>query len=140
MEKPKGGLLNVLVIENEPFFLRLLSQFLTTAGYRVEAAADAKKGIERFETSRFDAVVIDLLLGEGTGWEVIEAIRGKDAVVGTILLSAVAEQLNRDVVRARGFDLVLDKPVEANTLREAVAEVSRLKAARLAAIGRDRYK
>ena len=140
MEKPEGSRLNVLVIENEPFFLRLLSQFLTTAGYRVEVAADAREGIKRFEQSRFDAVVIDFLLGELTGWEVIKAIRGKDSVVGTILLSAVAEQLNRDVVRARGFDLILDKPVEANVLREAVAEVSRLKAARLAAIGRDKYK
>ena len=42
--------------------------------------------------------------------------------------------LDKELARARGFDLVLGKPVEPDALREAVVKVSSLKAARLAAI------
>lgn len=128
------GRRHVLIIEDEPFFLQLVSESLTSVGYPVEAAPDAREGLRRFERSRYDAVIVDLLLGETTGWEVIEAIRSRDPAVGTILLSALSEDLDEELARARGFDVVLGKPIEADKLREAVAEVSALKLARLAAM------
>lgn len=128
----EGGRRNVLIIDDEPLFLRFAAQALTSTGCSVETATDAREGLQRFEKSRFDAVVIDLLLRETTGWEVVAAVRGRDPAVGTILISALAEELDEALARARGFDLVLSKPVEADALREAVAEVSRLRLARLA--------
>lgn len=130
----EGGRRNVLIIDDEPLFLRFAAQALTSAGYSAETATDAREGLRRFEKGRYDAVIIDLLLREMTGWEVVEAVRDRDPAVGTILISAIAEELDEGLARARGFDLVLSKPVKPDALREAVAEVSRLKLARLAAM------
>lgn len=122
----------MLIIDDEPLFLRFAAQALTSGGYHVETATDAREGMRRFEKSRYDAVIIDLLLGETTGWEVVDAVRRQDPAVGTILISAADEELDEARARARGFDRVLSKPVTPDALGEAVAEVSRLKLARLA--------
>lgn len=121
----------MLVIDDEPLFLRFAAQALAAGGYHVETATDAREGMQRLEQSRYDAVIIDLLLRDTTGWDVVEAVRRQDRAVGTILVSAAEEELDETRARRHGFDRVLSKPVEPDALRAAVTEVSRLAMARL---------
>jgi CheY-like chemotaxis protein len=51
---------NILVVEDEPASLELLSHFLRKEGYRVSEASDGAEAIELLGTSRFDLVLTDI--------------------------------------------------------------------------------
>ena len=53
-------LMNILVVEDEPASLKLLSHFLRKEGYRVSEASDGAEAIELLGTSRFDLVLTDI--------------------------------------------------------------------------------
>jgi two-component system, OmpR family, KDP operon response regulator KdpE len=80
----------VLVVDDEPQFLRALATNLRGAGYDVETAENAADALARAPLHPPDAVVLDLLLPDGSGRDVCRRLREwSDAPI--ILVSAVGD-------------------------------------------------
>jgi two-component system response regulator AtoC len=106
----------VLVIEDDDTAREALCDFLATAGYRVRPLRDGVEAIAALATSRVDAVLLDLVIPEPDGFEVLRRIRARDVQVPVVVMSALFEA--EDVVRAMklGATDYLPKPFEVSEL------------------------
>lgn len=81
----------ILVVEDDPVNLQILSDFLGAHGYQMCAAVDGPAGVDRFFAERPDLVLIDVQLPRKNGFEVCSEVRGSDegSQAKVLLMSAV---------------------------------------------------
>ena len=65
----------VLCIEDEHFISELYARALTKAGYEVEVQLDGQKGMAAAQTDRYDIILLDLMIPNITGIEVLRTLR-----------------------------------------------------------------
>src|SRR5687768_10458730 len=65
----------ILLVEDDAALLSTLQAAMTYGGFESETVATGKEAIERFQTRRFDAVLIDLGLPDVDGGQVLETLR-----------------------------------------------------------------
>jgi DNA-binding response OmpR family regulator len=115
----------VLVVEDDPPLRRMVSLFLRAAGYRVRAAEDGSSGLALAQEERPDLVLLDLMLPELDGWEVLRRIKG-DALTAAIpvlvLTASVDPRLTEQALRL-GATRFLAKPIDSRLLVEHVDAV-----------------
>jgi two-component system KDP operon response regulator KdpE len=114
----------VLVVDDEPQILRGLRVVLRNAGFLVETAATKSDALDAIATRPPEAVVLDLVLPDGSGVEVCEDVRRWSALP-IIVLSAVGDE--REKVRAlnAGADDYITKPFGAEELTARLRAVMR---------------
>lgn len=109
----------ILLIDDDPTLLELLSGHLQTAGYRALAAGDGPSGLRLAATAQPDLVVLDVMMPGMDGWEVCERLR-EMSHRPVIMLTAKAEELDK----LRGFRLGVDDYVtKPFSFAEVVARV-----------------
>jgi DNA-binding response OmpR family regulator len=91
---------NILIVEDEDSIARILQLELEHEGYGVGRAADGRKGLEMATSGEWDLVLLDVMLPELNGIEVLRRLRLNDGAVPVILLTA------RDTVpdKVSGFE------------------------------------
>ena len=109
----------ILVVDDEPAIRRTVSSNLQGHGFRVETAETAQEALERFERFRPDVVLLDLILPDQHGREVIRAIR-EHSGVPIIVLSARGEEAEKVAALELGADDYLTKPFG---VRELLARI-----------------
>ena len=115
----------ILVVDDEPRVVRLVSEVLKAVGYQVIAAASGEPAIEMVALEQPDLVLLDILLPRGPdGYEVCRRIR-EFSEVPVIMLTAKAQE--SDVLRGFnvGADDYLTKPFSAKELVARVKAVLR---------------
>jgi DNA-binding response OmpR family regulator len=65
----------VLCIEDEHFISELYTRSLTNAGYQVHVQADGEKGLLEAQTNQYDIILLDLMVPNVTGIEILRALR-----------------------------------------------------------------
>jgi two-component system, OmpR family, response regulator ResD len=106
---------NVLVVDDEPTILEVVSRYLHRAGYQTTLAADGAEALTAASEQRPDLVVLDLMLPRVGGLEVMRRLREQDRGPGggsvpIILLTAKGEQSDRIVGLRLGADDYVVKP------------------------------
>jgi adenylate cyclase len=111
----------ILVADDDASIRRLLRADLEAAGYRVLEARDGRETLELARQKRPDLLVLDVLMPEGSGFEVVAALRSDPRSMGIpILMLTVVEEQERAF--RIGVDRYLMKPIdEARLLREVEA-------------------
>jgi DNA-binding NtrC family response regulator len=79
---------HILVIDDEPDIRESLEILLSAEGYRVDLAPNATEGLKRLENSPFDLVLLDLMMPDKSGMQVLEEIRGRDRETPVFLITA----------------------------------------------------
>lgn len=115
----------VLVVDDDPRSLKLMSIVLGKAGYRVLTAGDGARGLERLVAERPDLVIVDLLMPGMDGLEFCRNFRQLPGL-GTrplaMLTAMASDEVRRQACQA-GADAVFVKPFER---LELLAELARL--------------
>jgi two-component system, OmpR family, KDP operon response regulator KdpE len=114
----------VLVVDDEPQIVRGLRVVLRDAGYRVEAAGTKQEALDAVAARIPDAVVLDLVLPDGSGVDVCVELR-KWTALPIVVLSAVGDE--REKVRAldAGADDYITKPFGTDELLARLRAVLR---------------
>jgi len=112
----------ILVVDDEPQILRALRTSLRAAGYVVETAETAQAALAEAAMRPPDAVILDLVLPDGTGTEVCRELRTWSAAP-VIVLSAVGDEGEKIAALDAGADDYVTKPVGIDEL------IARLRAA-----------
>lgn len=118
--------LNILVVEDEDDLREILVSVLNAAGFQVFEAAKAPRAIQLIGNQRFELVITDMQLEQGTGEQVIQFMRkdvkGFNAFTPVIVVSAF---LNKDLVARIGKDIsgAMVKPFEREVLLGRVRQV-----------------
>src|ERR1700761_8809002 len=95
--------MRILVVEDEPDLLRSIAQALREEGYAVDTAANGKDGLFNAENTDYDALVLDVMMPQMDGWEMLARLR---KVKKTPVLMLTARDQTRD--RVRGLDTGAD--------------------------------
>ena len=114
----------ILVIDDEPQFLRALSTNLRGAGYEVDTAATAADALAAAPLRPPDAVILDLLLPDGSGRDVCRELRAwSEAPI--ILVSAVGDDDEKIAALDAGADDYVTKPFAIGELLARLRAVLR---------------
>lgn len=109
----------VLVVENDPGTVKLLSLYLTCAGYRVTVACGGEEALRMAMEQRPTAITLDLILPDRDGWEVLTCL--KESPLTRDIPVLVVSVLDRQSLAFRlGADEYLVKPVKRATLLYAL--------------------
>jgi two-component system KDP operon response regulator KdpE len=112
----------ILVVDDERQILRALQTSLRGAGYEVETAETAESALAAAAMRPPEAVILDLVLPDGTGTEVVRELRTWSSAP-VIVLSAVGDEHEKVAALDAGADDYVTKPVGIDEL------IARLRAA-----------
>ncbi len=112
----------LLFVEDEPELARIVVRELQAAGYQVQHVLDGRSALRAFSSTPFDLVVLDWMLPDLDGLEVLRQLRQSSAVP-VLMLTARAEEVDRVVGLEVGADDYLTKPFG---IRELIARVRAL--------------
>src|SRR6266536_2736457 len=114
----------VLVVDDEPQILRALQLKLRTAGYVVETAATAGEALMKAGMRPPEAIILDLLLPDGSGTDVCRELhRWNGAPI--LVLSAVGEEKEKIEALDAGADDYVTKPFSGDELLARLRAVLR---------------
>src|SRR4051812_3648496 len=88
LRRPDGGPVRVLVVDDEPTLAELLSMALHYEGWDVRSAPDGLSAVRTARDFRPDAVVLDMMLPDIDGLEVLRRLRGETPEVPVLFLTA----------------------------------------------------
>lgn len=116
-------MISVLVIEDDTQISRLIESTLTAEGYHCECALDGQIGADCIEEKVYDLILLDLMLPQISGYELLEYI----VTVGTpvIIISAMGQVKDRIRGLRMGADDYLSKPFQIGELLARVETVLR---------------
>jgi two-component system KDP operon response regulator KdpE len=114
----------VLVVDDEPQFLRALSTNLRGAGYDVATAATAEEALTSAGLHTPDAFILDLLLPDGRGTDLVREVR-QWTEAPIILVSAVGEEKEKIAALDAGADDYVTKPFAIGELLARLRAVLR---------------
>jgi two-component system, OmpR family, response regulator CssR len=99
----------IYLVEDEKSLNILLEKYLEREGYEVTTFFDGKSAIDRIKDMP-DIWILDIMLPDTDGYEIIKAIKGKNKNTPVIFMSARNEELDRVVGLELGSDDYLSKP------------------------------
>ena len=112
----------ILVIDDEEGIRAGCRRALEPEGYIVETAATGQEGLRRFREGNFDMVLIDVVLPDMRGVDLLAPILEKDPDVVCVVITGYATvELAVQAIRSGAYDF-LSKPFTADVLRMTVAQ------------------
>src|SRR5258707_9044605 len=118
---------HILVIDDEPDIRESLEVLLSSEGYRVELAGNATEGLKRLEGSTFDLVLLDLMMPDKSGLQVLEEVRERDRETPIFMITAYGSVEGAVEALKRGANDYFPKPWDNEKL---LIEIDRMIAGR----------
>ena len=116
---------NLLLIDDDVELCELLSSWLSQEGFQVRACHDGASARKALAEQEPDAVVLDVMLPDGSGLEVLKQLRSEHAELPVVMLSARGEPLDRILGLELGADDYLAKPCDPRELTARLRAVLR---------------
>jgi CheY-like chemotaxis protein len=120
---------SILVVDDTPALLDVVRGCLEDEGFRVATCLESRNAVRLAQQERPDVIMLDVVMPEVSGWEVLAALRADPAFARTpviVCTAYVSEALGR-LAELRGPDQhlgLLPKPFELEELTEVVASVT----------------
>jgi two-component system, chemotaxis family, chemotaxis protein CheY len=112
----------LLIVDDSGFARRMLRRILEDAGFEVDEAGGGNEALEKYQLGKPDAVLLDIVMGEIDGLEVLQKLREVDPCAAVIMATAdIQDATRRDAIAAGAVDFV-NKPFKAE---EVVAAARR---------------
>ncbi|GAB6061423.1 response regulator transcription factor [Deferrisoma palaeochoriense] len=120
----------VLVIDDDPALVRFVELFLEPEGFQVDGALSGAEGVERAKEHPPDAILLDLMLPDMDGWEVLRELKAQPQTAGVPVVVVTARSGGEDRMRSLelGADDLVAKPFDIRELQARIASaVSRVR-------------
>jgi CheY-like chemotaxis protein len=113
---------SVLIVDDEPDVRTTFRDILKEKGWKVTAVANGAACLKELRTKadKYGLVVLDVLLPEQTGYDVLEVIRANWPDLPVVLMSGKVDKLTREALDTLGAKEFLEKPVSPELLAETV--------------------
>jgi two-component system alkaline phosphatase synthesis response regulator PhoP len=117
--------LRILLIEDEPGLVLTLTDLLTAEGYEVDTAGDGNSGLEKALNSKYDVIVLDVMLPGKSGFEVCKNLRQHGVDTAILMLTARTQVIDRVEGLKLGADDYVTKPFDPSELLARVEALLR---------------
>lgn len=110
----------ILIVDDSWLIRKVVGGVLKKEGHEVIEGENGKQCIDLAEATAPDLVVLDLLMPELGGLEVIEALQQKGLDIPVVVLTADIQESTHDLCRELGVTYILQKPPRGPDIVEAV--------------------
>ncbi len=124
MRRPVRGL-RILLLEDHVDSAQILRRFLQGEGHVVEWALDVATGLKLAGEQKFDLLLSDLGLPDGSGLDVMRALRGQGSTLPGIALTGYGQEEDISQSREAGFATHLTKPLTLEKLQDAITALTK---------------
>jgi len=114
----------IIIVDDEPNIVELARLYLERDGFKVLSAAKGRDGLDKIAATGPDLVILDVMLPDIDGFEVLKRLR-KSTKVPVLMLSARREDVDKIVGLETGADDYLTKPFNPHELLARVKAVLR---------------
>lgn len=118
-------MVNILVIEDEKKLIAFIEQGLKEAGYGVEALESSADAQRILNNSKFDLIILDVMLGDTSGLDLAKSLRAQGYTGSILMLTALATTQDKIQGLDAGADDYLTKPFEFEELLARVRALLR---------------
>jgi DNA-binding response OmpR family regulator len=118
-------MIRILVVEDEPDIALGLKDDLSRQGYNVETIADGESAIRLASGTKWDLILLDVMLPNADGFEVCRELRRRRVKTPIILLTARAHEAEKVLGLELGADDYVTKPFSPRELRARIKAVLR---------------
>jgi two-component system OmpR family response regulator len=115
----------ILVIEDDPALAKNLMSTLLRCGFTAEVVNDGKSALEKIATGKFDLALLDLMIPQLNGYEVLKQIQRQGYSIPVIVVSAKDGEYDQADALDLGADDFIVKPFNAVTLESRIRAVLR---------------
>jgi DNA-binding response OmpR family regulator len=117
---------SVLVIDNDRELVDLLAFYFEEHGFAVETAVDGHIGVAAALLRKPDVIICDLIMDRMHGFEVIQKVRARPELAGTLLIMVSAKSYKPDMDRAQalGADHFVVKPFRCDELLRLIEKAA----------------
>ena len=112
----------VLLVDDDKSILRTFTRILQRAGYSTETAENGKEALDKIQTRNYDAALIDVVLGDSNGLDLLPKIEENSPKIVKIVVTGADSTEKRDEACRNGADAYLTKPVNPEVLLDVFAE------------------
>jgi DNA-binding response OmpR family regulator len=119
--------MKILVIEDEPDMKGLIKQFLEDENYVVEEAGDFHSGLNKIISYDYDCILLDIMLPDGNGLELLQELKNLDKADSVIIISAKDSLDDKIKGLDLGADDYLTKPFHIAEFNARIKSVIRRK-------------
>ncbi|WKY48926.1 response regulator transcription factor [Eubacteriaceae bacterium ES3] len=119
--------MRILLVEDEPGLSEALKSILIKENYAVDLALDGVTGLDCALTGIYDVIILDIMLPEMNGIEVLKVLRIEDIKTPIIMLTAKTELEDKIVGLDAGADDYLTKPFHSGELLARIRAILRRK-------------
>jgi signal transduction histidine kinase len=123
-QTPPEQAVRVLLVDDDPRLLTVLSDVLSSEGHAITTAANGEEALAVFDPAAHDVVITDLGMPKMNGWEVAERIKSRSPVTAVFILTGWGEGVSAHE-SMQFVDRVIAKPVSAEALLEQLAGLTR---------------
>ncbi len=123
VEKPVPG--RILVVDDQAEVARVLQADLEGEGHQITVATSATEALKLCQRDRYDLAVIDVMLGDDSGYELTRQLTASSPVYQPILL-VTAGTIDRERGYESGADDFIGKPIESAELKARVRSLIRI--------------
>jgi DNA-binding response OmpR family regulator len=112
---------SILVVDDDPEIVALLTTRLTHRGYKVSSASDGHRAVELAKRERPALIILDVMMPGKSGWEVAKDLKHDPVTkdIKIVMLSAMGKT-NELTAAINGADASLDKPFEFDELERII--------------------
>jgi len=114
---------DILVVEDEAQQRSEIAEALQQAGHRVDTASGGNQALARLQEKRVDLLITDLLMEEGTGFDVLHWVQEKAPGLPVIVCSSYAKSETLKSFLPTQLYRILRKPFRTEDLVEQVREL-----------------
>ncbi len=118
--------LKLLAIDDQQMILDLLSGICGSLGLDLTTEQNPARGVEMFKRDKYDIVMVDLAMGEVSGWDIAREIKRHSPDTPVIMMTGWGMRLSSEETARGGVDYTLAKPFRIEQLTEIIDQ-ARLK-------------
>lgn len=118
----------ILFIEDDPFMVDMYTHVLKKHDYVVEVAYDGKAGMEKALNNAYDLILLDLMMPEMLGIDVLEKLRGEDGsglpdTKIVVLTNLAQSEESRRAMEARADGYLIKADITPNKLVDLIGRI-----------------
>ncbi len=112
----------ILIVDDAVITRTIIRKIVQGQGYTTLEADNGQKAVEMALIHKPDCILLDLLLPELNGWQVLQALNEKGSKIPVIFITADTQDTTRDKCLGLGALAVINKPPKLSQLQEVIKE------------------
>ncbi len=113
----------ILIVEDEPNIIESLSFLMERAGLEVSHERDGANALAKIEANQPDLVILDVMLPNRSGFDILRDIRKLPAPPKVLMLTAKGQARDRQAAEEIGVDCFMTKPFANAEIVQAVKDM-----------------